>query len=32
LTTNGFSDAEADVVWTAIALHTTPEVPYKMRL
>src|ERR1700677_216553 len=30
LTTNGFSDAEADVVWTAIALHTTPEVPYKM--
>jgi hypothetical protein len=30
LTTNGFTDAEADVVWTAIALHTTPEVPYKM--
>ena len=30
LTTNGFSDAEADVVWTAIALHTTPEVPYRM--
>jgi hypothetical protein len=30
LTANGFSDAEADVVWTAIALHTTPEVPYKM--
>jgi hypothetical protein len=30
LTTNGFSDTEADVVWTAIALHTTPEVPYKM--
>ena len=30
MTTNGFSDAEADVVWTAIALHTTPEVPYKM--
>jgi hypothetical protein len=30
LTPNGFSDAEADVVWTAIALHTTPEVPYKM--
>jgi hypothetical protein len=30
LTKNGFSDAEADVVWTAIALHTTPEVPYKM--
>ena len=31
LTTNGFSEAEADVVWTAIALHTTPEIPYKMR-
>lgn len=30
LTTNGFSAAEADVVWTAIALHTTPEVPNKM--
>ena len=30
LTTSGFSEAEADVVWTAIALHTTPEVPYKM--
>jgi hypothetical protein len=30
LMANGFSDAEADVVWTAIALHTTPEVPYKM--
>jgi hypothetical protein len=30
LTTSGFSCAEADVVWTAIALHTTPEVPYKM--
>ena len=30
LTTSGFSSAEADVVWTAIALHTTPEVPYKM--
>jgi hypothetical protein len=30
LTANGFSDAESDVVWTAIALHTTPEVPYKM--
>src|SRR5690349_7763011 len=30
LTTSGFSAAEADVVWTAIALHTTPEVPYKM--
>ena len=30
LTTSGLSEAEADVVWTAIALHTTPEVPYKM--
>jgi HD domain len=30
LKTWGFSDAESDVVWTAIALHTTPEVPYKM--
>ena len=30
LTTSGFSEAEADMVWTAIALHTTPEVPYKM--
>ncbi len=30
LTRSGFSEAEADVVWTAIALHTTPEVPYKM--
>jgi HD superfamily phosphodiesterase len=26
-TTSGFSAAEADMVWTAIALHTTPEVP-----
>lgn len=30
LTAKGFSASEADVVWTAIALHTTPEVPYKM--
>lgn len=30
LTSRGFSTAEADVVWTAIALHTTPEVPYRM--
>jgi HD domain len=30
LKSSGFSEAEADVVWTAIALHTTPEVPYKM--
>ena len=28
--TSGFSAAEADVVWTAIALHTTPEVPYRL--
>lgn len=27
---HGYSAAETDVVWTAIALHTTPEVPYKM--
>jgi hypothetical protein len=27
---HGFSSADADTVWTAIALHTTPEVPYKM--
>jgi hypothetical protein len=30
LQTRGFSAAEADLVWVAIALHTTPEVPYKM--
>jgi hypothetical protein len=30
LTMSGFSEAEADLVWTAIALHTTPEVPYRM--
>jgi hypothetical protein len=30
LMASGLSAAEADVVWTAIALHTTPEVPYKM--
>jgi hypothetical protein len=30
LISRGFSAAEADVAWTAIALHTTPEVPYKM--
>jgi hypothetical protein len=30
LLTHGFSAADADTVWTAIALHTTPEVPYKM--
>jgi hypothetical protein len=30
LLTHGFSEADAATVWTAIALHTTPEVPYKM--
>jgi len=30
VTSHGFSSAEADEVWTAIALHTTPEVPYRM--
>jgi HD domain len=30
LHSEGFSTAEADLVWTAIALHTTPEVPYQM--
>jgi hypothetical protein len=30
LVSHGFSTAETDVVWTAIALHTTPEVPYGM--
>jgi hypothetical protein len=30
MTTSGFSEAEADVVWTAIALDTTPEVPYRL--
>lgn len=28
LISQGFSRPETDVVWTAIALHTTPEVPY----
>jgi len=28
LLSHGFSRQENDVVWTAIALHTTPEVPY----
>jgi hypothetical protein len=28
LISQGFSRADTDVVWTAIALHTTPEVPY----
>jgi len=30
LESHGFSLADADTVWTAIALHTTPEVPYHM--
>lgn len=30
LRTHGFSEADVATVWTAIALHTTPEVPYKM--
>lgn len=30
LLTHGYSAGDADTVWTAIALHTTPEVPYKM--
>ncbi|MEU4667762.1 HD domain-containing protein [Amycolatopsis sp. NPDC023774] len=30
LLAHGRSAADADLVWTAIALHTTPEVPYRM--
>ncbi|MGW0087230.1 HD domain-containing protein [Streptomyces sp. NPDC003393] len=30
LMSHGVLDGDADTVWTAIALHTTPEVPYKM--
>lgn len=30
LTEHGVASSDADVVWAAIALHTTPEVPYKM--
>jgi hypothetical protein len=30
LTSRGYSQAEAQTVWTAIALHTTPEVPYRL--
>lgn len=30
LVSRGFSPAEANEVWTAIALHTTPEVPHRM--
>jgi hypothetical protein len=27
---HGYSASDADLAWTAIALHTTPEVPWKM--
>ncbi|KUN40961.1 HD domain-containing protein [Streptomyces longwoodensis] len=27
---HGCSEGDADTVWTAVALHTTPEVPYKL--
>jgi hypothetical protein len=30
LISHGFAPAETNVVWTAIALHTTPEVPYAL--
>ena len=30
LISRGHSEQEAQIVWTAIALHTTPEVPYKL--
>ena len=30
LTSHGVADADVDTVWTAIALHTTPEVPWHM--
>jgi hypothetical protein len=30
LRSHGFSDADSELVWTAIALHTTPEVPWRM--
>jgi hypothetical protein len=30
LESRGFPAAKADTVWTAIALHTTPEIPYQM--
>ncbi len=30
MTRNGVTGADVDTVWTAIALHTTPEVPYRM--
>ncbi|QKW65309.1 HD domain-containing protein [Streptomyces sp. NA03103] len=28
--THGLSESDAQTVWTAVALHTTPEVPYKL--
>jgi hypothetical protein len=30
LLNHGSTTADADTAWTAVALHTTPEVPYKM--
>lgn len=30
LMTHGIAESSADKVWTAVALHTTPEVPYKL--
>jgi hypothetical protein len=30
LLNHGFSEGDAQTVWTAIALHTTPEIPYKL--
>ncbi|MDT5399703.1 MAG: hypothetical protein QOK33_2934 [Mycobacterium sp.] len=30
VTSRGLTGSDSDVVWAAIALHTTPEVPYKM--
>jgi hypothetical protein len=30
LASHGVTGEPADIVWTAIALHTTPEVPYKL--
>ncbi|GGP73576.1 HD domain-containing protein [Streptomyces calvus] len=30
LLTHGLSESDAEKVWTAVALHTTPEVPYKL--
>ncbi|TWD18723.1 HD domain-containing protein [Streptomyces sp. T12] len=30
LLSHGLSEGDAEKVWTAVALHTTPEVPYKL--